>query len=159
MDQGPLVAIEVSLRVALGLRILYSGVSNVARWPNAIGTARIVFAKWTTFFAFMGVAFMVLGGISLALGFQTRIAAFMIAGFLLPTFEIQRQRLQTLPEMLEKALGAISETETRNEVRQLGRHAVHAYEIGWQNNLILLLVAIFFLIRGSVAFGLDNLLG
>ena len=28
---------------------------------------------------------------------------------------------------------------------------------GWQNNLVLLLVALFFSLRGSVAFGLDNL--
>ena len=159
MAQGPLVAIEVSLRVALGFRILYSGVSNVARWPHAVDTARIVFPKATALFAFAGVAFMVLGGIGLALGFQTRSAAFMIATFLLPTFEIQRQRLQTLPQALEKALAKISEPETREEIRRLGRHAVHAYEIGWQNNLILVLAAIFFLIRGSVAFGLDNLLG
>ena len=159
MDQGPLVAVEVSLRVALGLRILYSGVSNVARWPHAIGTARVVFPRGTTFFALLGVAFMVLGGIGLALGLQTRVAAFLIATFLLPTFEIQRQRLQTLPHALESALVKISEADTKEEVRRLGRHAIHAYEIGWQNNLVLLLAAVFFLIRGSIAFGLDNLLG
>lgn len=157
MDQGLLTIIEVLLRIALGLRILYSGVSNVLRWPHAVGTARIIFPKGATFFALVGVALMVLGGTGVTLGLRTQIAAFMIVIFLMPTFKIQWQRLRTLPGALEKVMSAVAEKEPRDGVRQLGRHAIHAYEIGWQNNLVLLLVALFFSLRGSVAFGLDNL--
>ncbi len=81
----------------------------------------------------------------------------MIVIFLIPTFKIQWQRLRTLPGTLEKATSSLTEKEPRDVVRQLGRHAIHAYEIGWQNNLILLLVALLFSVRGSIAFGLDNL--
>lgn len=157
MDQGLLTIIEVLLRIALGLRILYSGVSNVLRWPHAVGTARIIFPKGATFFALVGVALMVLGGTGVTLGFRTQIAAFMIVIFLIPTFKIQWQRLRTLPGALEKVMSAVAEKEPRDGVQQLGRHAIHAYEIGWQNNLVLLLVALFFSLRGSVAFGLDDL--
>ena len=69
MDTGLLVVIEVMLRVALGLRLLSSGISNVRRWPHAVGTAKVVFAKGTKFFALMAVAFMVLGGFGVAAGF------------------------------------------------------------------------------------------
>ncbi len=157
MDQGLLTVIEVLLRMALGLRILYSGVSNVLRWPHAVGTTRIVFSKGATFFGFVGVALMVLGGTGVTLGLQTRISALMIVIFLIPTFKIQWQRLRTLPGTLEKVTSSLTEKEPRDVVRQLGRHAIHAYEIGWQNNLILLLVALLFSVRGSIAFGLDNL--
>jgi len=40
----------------------------------------------------------------------------------------------------------------------LGRHAIHAHEVGWQTNIVLLVVALFFCARGSAAFGLDNLM-
>ncbi len=68
MDQGLLTVIEVLLWIALGLRVLYSGLSNVLRWPHAVGTTRIVFPKGATFFGFVGVALMVLGGIGVTLG-------------------------------------------------------------------------------------------
>ncbi len=158
MEAGLLVIIEVFLRIALGLRFLNSGVSNVRRWPHAVGTARVVFPKATTFFAFIGVAFMVLGGIGVSVGFQTRISALMIATFLIPTFGIQRHNLRTRPQSVQRILSAISEEKARDEARKLGRDAVHASETGWQANVIFLLVALFFAIRGSVAFGIDNLL-
>src|SRR5919106_6979701 len=143
MDQGLLIMIEVLLRIALGLRFLSSGVSNVQRWPHAVGTARSVFPNATTFFAFIGVAFMVLGGIGVAAGFQTRIAALMIAIFLLPTFEIQRHHLRTRPKILERILSALPESGPRDELRRLGRDAIHGAETGWQANVIFLLLALF----------------
>ncbi len=121
MDQGLLTVIEVLLRMALGLRILYSGVSNVLRWPHAVGTTRIAFPKGATFFGFVGVALMVLGGIGVTLGLQTQIAALVIAIFLIPTFKIQWHRLRALPGTVEKVTSALSEKEPRNVVRQLGR--------------------------------------
>ena len=157
MDQGLLVAIEVLLRIALGLRFLSSGVSNVRRWPHAVGTARSVFPRGTAFFAFVGVASMVLGGVGVALGFQTRIAALLIAIFLIPTFGIQRDHLRIRPKILERILSALPESGPRDELRRLGRDAIHAAETGWQANVIFLLVALFFALRGSIAFGIDNL--
>ncbi|MGH7847395.1 MAG: DoxX family protein, partial [Candidatus Binatia bacterium] len=153
------VAIEVLLRIALGLRFLSSGASNVRRWPHAVGTARSVFPKGTMFFAFIGVAFMVLGGIGVAAGFQTRIAAVMIAIFLIPTFGIQRHHLRARPKILQRILSALPENGPRDELRRLGRDAIHAAETAWQANVIFLLVALFFAVRGSIAFGIDNLFG
>jgi uncharacterized membrane protein YphA (DoxX/SURF4 family) len=159
MDQALLLAIEVSLRIALGLRFLCSGMSNVLRWPHAVGTARVVFPKATTFFAFVGVAFMVLGGLGVAMGFQTRIAALMIAIFLIPTFGIQRHHLRTRPQILQQLLSALPESGPKDDLRRLGRDAIHAAETGWQANVIFLLMALFFAIRGSIACGIDNLFG
>jgi len=159
VDSGLLVVIEVMLRVALGLRFLGSGLSNVRRWPHAVGTAQVVFAKGTKFFALMAVAFMVLGGFGVAAGFQTRIAALMIVLFLIPTFVIIRDHLRTYPKMQEKVLGSLPENGPRDEARRLGMAAIHSSETSWQANLIFLLLALYFMIRGSVAFGLDNLLG
>lgn len=158
MDSGLLVVIEVMLRVALGLRFLGSGLSNVRRWPHAVGTAQVVFAKGTKFFALMAVAFMVLGGFGVAAGFQTRIAALMIVLFLIPTFVLIRDHLRTYPKMQEKVLGSLPENGPMDEARRLGRAAIHLSETSWQANLIFLLLALYFMIRGSVAFGLDNLL-
>ena len=159
MDSGLLVVIEVMLRVALGLRFLGSGISNVRRWPHAVGTAQVVFAKGTKFFALMAVAFMVLGGFGVAAGFYTRIAALMVVLFLIPTFIVIRDHLRTYRKLQEKVLASLPENGPMDEARRLGRAAIHSSETSWQANLIFLLLALYFMIRGSVAFGLDNLLG
>ncbi len=159
MDAGLVVVLEVMLRVALGLRFLGSGISNVRRWPHAVGTAKVVFAGGTRFFALMAVAFMVLGGFGVAVGFQTRVAALMIVLFIIPTFLVLRNHLQTYPKMLAEVLGSLPENGPMDEARRLGRAAIHSSETSWQANLIFLLLALYFMIRGSVAFGIDNLLG
>jgi uncharacterized membrane protein YphA (DoxX/SURF4 family) len=159
METGWVTVVEVLLRIVLGLRFLYSGVDNVRRWPSAIGTARSVFSKGATLLAFIAVAFLVLGATGLTLGFQTRIAALMIALFLLPTFVVQYNFLKTYPQLLKKLLSSIPEDGPMVEAQRLGRHAVHTSEVGWQTNVIFLLLSVYFILRGSVAFGLDNLLG
>jgi len=60
---------------------------------------------------------------------------------------------------LEKVLGSLPENGPMDEARRLGMAAIHSSETSWQANLIFLLLALYFMIRGSVAFGLDNLLG
>ncbi len=159
MEAGWVTVVEVLLRIALGLRFLYSGVDNVRRWPSAIGAARSVFSKGATLLAFIAVAFLVLGATGLTLGFQTRIAALMIALFLIPTFVVQYNFLKTYPQLLKKLLSSIPEDGPMAEAQRLGRHAVHTSEVGWQTNVIFLLLSVYFILRGSVAFGLDNLLG
>lgn len=156
MDQATaLTVIETILRFMLGLRFLYSGLSNVRRWPNAVDNARLVFPFGATFFGFVAVLLMVAGGVGLALGFQTRIAALMIVLFLIPTLKIQRYWLRTLPATIEEVNRALAQDEF-SKFRLIARHALHSHETGWQNNLILLFAALLFSIRGSIAFGLDN---
>ncbi len=158
METGVVVFLEVLLRIALGLRLLGSGISNVRRWPHAVGTAKAVFKKGTKFFALMAVAFMVLGGFGVAVGLMTRVSALMIVLFLIPTFLVIRHHLRTYPQMQEKVLLALPGDGPMNDARRLGRAAIHASETSWQANLIFLLLALYFMVRGSVAFGVDNLL-
>ena len=159
METGWVIVVEVLLRIALGMRFLYSGVDNVRRWPSAIGTARSVFSRGAPILAFIAVAFLLLGSMGLALGYQTRIAALMIALFLIPTFLIQYNFLKTYPQLLKKLLSSIPEDGPMAEAKRLGGHAVHTSEVGWQTNVIFFLLSVYFILRGSVAFGLDNLLG
>ena len=159
MDQGVLLSvIETLLRVALGLRILHSGVSNVVRWPNPTKNTRLIFPFGATFFAVVAVFLMVAGGLGLALGFQTRPAAAMIALFLVPTLKIQFYWLRELPAVIEEVNRAVPEEPINGKFRLLAQQALHSHETGWKNNLVLLFAALFFALRGSVAFGLDNLL-
>ena len=159
MDQGfSLTLVETILRIVLGLRFLYSGVSNVRRWPNAVRNAEIVFPFGATFSGLIAIFLMVAGGLGLTLGFQTRLASLMIALFLIPTLKIQSHWLRTLPAMIDEVNNALPQEEFKKNFRLLARHAIHSHETGWQNNLLLLVVALLFSLRGSVAFGLDNLL-
>jgi len=157
MDPGYGVFIETVLRIALGLRFLSSGLSNIARWPHATETAKVVFPNGAYFFGLVAVALMVLGGAGLALGFQTRIAALMIIIFLVPTFRVQRIWIRTLPERTERVRSALGDERLKEDLRFLSRHAVHGHESAWKDNAILFLAALLFYARGSVAFGLDNL--
>jgi uncharacterized membrane protein YphA (DoxX/SURF4 family) len=158
MDQGYAVLVETILRIALGIRFLSSGLSNVSRWPHATETAKVVFPRGSYFFGLVGVALMVLGGAGLAVGFHTRISALMLIVFLIPTFQVQRVWIKTLPERVEKVGSALSDERLKVDLRFLGRHAIHGHESAWKDNAIFLLAAVFFFARGSVAFALDNFL-
>ncbi|HEX9879755.1 MAG TPA: DoxX family protein [Candidatus Binatia bacterium] len=158
MEIGFTVIVEALLRIAFGLRFLYSGVDNVRRWPGAVNTARIVFSTGTTVFAVAAIALLLLGSIGLVLGFQTRVAALMIALFLIPTFPVQFHFLRTYPQLLQRLLNMLPENGPKAEAQRLGRHAVHTSEVGWQSNVVYFLLAIYFALRGSVFLGLDNLL-
>ncbi len=159
MDEGSLLRIiETAFRILLGLRFLNSGISNVIRWPHAIESARIAFPVGAPFFGFMGTSLLVLGGIGLALGLQTHVAGLMIVIFLIPTLKIQRHWLQTLPASVAAVKDALKGEEERGKFQLLARHAIHAHETGWQTNLLLIVAALYFSVRGCIAFGLDNLL-
>ena len=151
-----LSAVETLLRIILGLRFLSSGLSNIRRWPSAVDNARLVVPFGETFFGLVAVFLMVAGGIGLALGFHTQLAALMIVLFLIPTFPIHRHWLRTTPAMIEKIRGGLSDEETLNQFRLMARHAFHSHETGWQNNIVFLVVALFYAVRGSSALGLDN---
>lgn len=157
MDPASLVIpVETLLRISLGLRFLYSGVGNVRRWPNAVENARLVFPFGATFFGFIAVFLMVAGGIGLTLGLQTRIAALMIVLFLIPTLKIQWHWVRSLPAIIEQVGNALpKQGDFRSKFQLLARHAYHSHETGWQNNLVLLVVALFYAVRGSTALGLD----
>ncbi|OGQ51518.1 MAG: hypothetical protein A3I10_04310 [Deltaproteobacteria bacterium RIFCSPLOWO2_02_FULL_57_26] len=154
-DAFLIVAVETLLRITLGLRFLYSGLSNVRRWPNAVENAGLVFPFGQTFFGFIAVLLMVGGGIGLTLGLMTRVAAFMIVLFLIPTLRIQWYWLRTLPVTIEEVNNAVPQEEIKKKIQLLARQAYHSHETGWQNNLLFLVVALFYCVRGATALGLD----
>ncbi len=159
MDQiAFLPFVEAVLRIILGLRFISSGVSNVRRWPNATKTAGIIFSQGTYFFGFVATALMLLGGVGVALGFQTHMAAAMLVIFLIPTFKLHRYWLQVLPGKARIVKEALTDEQAMNEFRLFERQAVHSHETGWEDNLVLLAAALFFAVRGCIAFGLDNLI-
>jgi uncharacterized membrane protein YphA (DoxX/SURF4 family) len=155
LDAAALTFIETLLRIGLGLRFLYSGVSNVRRWPNPVRNAAIVFPFGTKFFGAIAVFLLIGGGVGLIFGVATRVAAAMIALFLLPTLKIQAYWLKVLPPMIEEIRSGMAET-VQPKFQLVARHAYHSHEAGWQTNLLLLLLALYFVIRGPVGLGLDN---
>ncbi len=156
MDQQALLTIiETVLRIGLGLRFLYSGVSNIRRWPNPVRNAGFVFPFGAKFFGAVAVFLMVGGGAGLILGLATRIAALMVALFLVPTLKIQLYWLKTLPPMIEEARRAVPES-AQQTVRLLARQAYHSHETSLQGNVLFLLLALYFAVHGPVAFALDN---
>jgi uncharacterized membrane protein YphA (DoxX/SURF4 family) len=153
---------EALVRIALGLRFLSSGLSNLRRWPNPVRNARIAFPAFREdaqrFLGAAAVALMILGGLGLVLGFLTRLSALAIVVFLLPTFKIHRHWLRQLPAMKEAVEAALAGNRGAFESFQvIGRQAYHSHETGWKENLLLALLALFFMARGSAAFGLDHL--
>ncbi len=153
-----LPAVEAVLRIILGLRFISSGISNVRRWPNATKTASIIFSQGIYFFGFVATALMLFGGIGVALGFQTHIAAAMLVIFLIPTFKLHHYWLQTLPGKARTVKDALTNERAISEFRLFERQAIHSHEVGWEDNLVLLAAALFFTVRGCIAFGLDNLI-
>jgi uncharacterized membrane protein YphA (DoxX/SURF4 family) len=151
-----LLLAEAALRVILGWRMLISGLSNVRRWPNPVNTASILFPKGATFFGFVATFLMVVGGFGLAVGIQTPISALMIIIFLLPTFALHRHWLEVLPTMAQMVKSTIADEKAQNYFRSFDRQAYHAHEVGLRDNLVFVAAAVYFAVRGSAGFGVDN---
>lgn len=147
---------EAMLRAVLGWRMLISGLSNVRRWPNPVDTARILFPKGATFFGFMATFLMVVGGFGVAVGTQTPICALMIVIFLIPTFFLHAYWLKVLPTMAPAVKNALKDEQAQNYFRSFDRQAYHAHEVGLRDNVVLVAGAVYFAVRGSAGFGVDN---
>lgn len=147
---------EAMLRAVLGWRMLISGLSNVRRWPNPVDTARILFPKGATFFGFMATFLMVVGGFGVAVGIQTPICALMIVVFLIPTFFLHAYWLKVLPTMAPAVKNALKDEQAQNYFRSFDRQAYHAHEVGLRDNVVFLVVAVYFAVRGSAGLGVDN---
>jgi uncharacterized membrane protein YphA (DoxX/SURF4 family) len=147
---------EAALRVVLGWRMLVSGISNVRRWPNPVNTASILFPRGATFFGFVATFLMVVGGFGVAAGIQTPICAVMIVVFLIPTFALHSHWLKVLPTISPAVKAAITDDKAQSYFRSFDRQAFHAHEVGIRDNLVFLVAAIYFAVRGSGAFGIDN---
>ena len=159
MDHSTIVLIpEAVLRVILGWRFFVSGWSNVRRWPNPVSTASLIFPQAATFFGFLATLFMVAGGAGLAAGLQTQLSALMLVLFLIPTFNIHYYWLKVLPTMVPVVKQALHDPKAQDYFRSFDRQSYHAHEVGIRDNLVLLAAAIYFLVRGSAAFGIDNVL-
>ena len=157
MEHSDLVIFaEAILRAVLGWRMLISGLSNVLRWPNPVDTARILFPKGATFFGFMATFLMVVGGFGVAAGIQTPICALMIVIFLIPTFFLHAYWLKVLPTMAPAVKNALKDEQAQNYFRSFDRQAYHAHEVGLRDNVVFLAAAVYFAVRGSAGFGVDN---
>jgi uncharacterized membrane protein YphA (DoxX/SURF4 family) len=157
LEQSTLVnATEALLRVILGWRFLISGLSNIRRWPNPVGTAGILFPKGATFFGLLATVLMVVGGVGVASGFQTPVCAVMLVIFLIPTFSLHSYWLKVLPTMVPVVKNSIADEKAQSYFRSFERQAYHAHEVGIRDNLVLLAAAVYFAVRGSGAFGIDN---
>jgi uncharacterized membrane protein YphA (DoxX/SURF4 family) len=147
---------EAALRAILGWRMLISGLSNIQRWPNPVNTASILFPKGATFFGAVATFLMVVGGLGVALGVQTPICALMIIIFLLPTFGLHWHWLKVLPTMVPVVQAALKDEKARNYFRSFDRQSYHAHEVGLRDNLVFIAAAIYFAVKGSAGFGVDN---
>ena len=157
-DSTAVLIAEAILRVILGWRFLISGLSNVRRWPNPVKTASILFPKGAAFFGFVATVLMVVGGLGVAAGFQTQIAAVMLIVFLIPTFSLHLYWLKVLPTMVPVVKRGLSDEQAQSYFRTFDRQSFHAHEVGLRDNLVFLAAAVFFTVRGSSAYGLDNLM-
>ena len=151
-----LLAAEAVLRVILGWRMLISGLSNIRRWPNPVNTASILFPRGAALFGLVATFLMVAGGFGLAAGIQTPICAVMIIVFLVPTFALHFHWLKVLPTMAPIVTQAIGDDKARQYFRSFDRQAYHAHEVGIRDNLVFVAAAVYFAVRGSSAFGVDN---
>ena len=157
LEHSTLVVLsEALLRLILGWRMLISGLSNVRRWPNPVQTASILFPKGAPFFGFVATFLMVVGGFGVAAGIQTPICAVMIVIFLIPTFGLHWHWLKVLPAMVPVVKAAIKDEKAQNYFRSFDRQSYHAHEVGLRDNLVFVAAAIYFAVRGSAGFGIDN---
>jgi hypothetical protein len=83
----------------------------------------------------------------------------MIIIFLIPTFALHAHWLKVLPVMTPVVKDSLQDEKARTYFRSFDRQAYHAHEVGLRDNLVFVAAALYFLVRGSAAFGVDNWLG
>ena len=101
---------------------------------------------------------MVIGGLSVAIRFQTQICSLMLIIFLIPTFNLHFYWLKVLPTMVPVVKSAIGDEKAQDYFRSFDRQSFHAHEVGVRDNLVFLAAALYFAVRGSGTYGLDNLM-
>jgi uncharacterized membrane protein YphA (DoxX/SURF4 family) len=101
---------------------------------------------------------MVVGGIGVAIGFQTPVCSLMLIIFLLPTFSLHFHWLKVLPTMVPLVKNAIGNEKAQNYFRIFDRQSFHAHEVGLRDNLVFLAATVYFMVRGSAGYGLDNVM-
>jgi hypothetical protein len=52
----------------------------------------------------------------------------------------------------------LQDDKARDYFRSFDRQSYHAHEVGIRDNLVFVAAALYFLVRGSAAFGVDNVL-
>jgi uncharacterized membrane protein YphA (DoxX/SURF4 family) len=77
---------------------------------------------------------------------------------LIPTFVLHSYWLKVLPTMAPVVKAALNDEKAQNYFRSFDRQSYHAHEVGIRDNLVFLAAAVYFAVRGSTAFGLDNLM-
>jgi uncharacterized membrane protein YphA (DoxX/SURF4 family) len=107
---------------------------------------------------FIATVLMVVGGLGVAIGFQTQICSLMLIVFLIPTFNLHFYWLKVLPTMVPVVKNAIGDEKAQDYFRSFDRQSFHAHEVGLRDNLVFLAAALYFMVRGSGAYGLDNLM-
>jgi hypothetical protein len=53
---------------------------------------------------------------------------------------------------------AIGDEKAQNYFRTFDRQSFHSHEVGLRDNLVFLAAAVYFMVRGSTAYGLDNVM-
>ncbi len=60
--------------------------------------------------------------------------------------------------MVPVVKSAIGDEKAQDYFRSFDQQSFHAHEVGVRDNLVLLAAALYFTVRGSGAYGLDNLM-
>jgi hypothetical protein len=76
---------------------------------------------------------------------------------LVPTFKLHHYWVKELPGLAERVRSALKDDAARQAFQVISMQAMQFREMRLRDNAVLLLVALFFVARGSAAFGLDNL--
>jgi len=58
--------------------------------------------------------------------------------------------------MVPVVQGALTDDKARSYFRSFDRQSYHAHEVGVRDNLVFVAAAIYFAVKGSAAFGVDN---
>jgi hypothetical protein len=58
--------------------------------------------------------------------------------------------------MVAVVQAALKDEKARNYFRSFDRQSYHAHEVGLRDNLVFVAAAIYFAVKGSTGFGVDN---
>ena len=97
-----------------------------------------MFPKGAPVFGFIATVFMVVGGLGVAIGFQTQICSLMLIIFLIPTFNLHFYWLKVLPTMVPVVKSAIGDEKAQDYFRSFDRQSFHSHEVGLRDNLVFL---------------------
>jgi uncharacterized membrane protein YphA (DoxX/SURF4 family) len=144
------------VRLGLGLFFLLAGIGHALNFDMTRDGASILTdnTQWVQFLALAATVNLILGGLSLCLGFKVRLGALLLISFLVPAAYLHGLVMEIAANTAD-VLDVQASAKAKQAIGTLRGIAVQGHQANVMKNLVLALVMLGYAITGAGPISLD----